>query len=146
MSLLYMARLWAGLLIGSVSYFRLQSNSFMDSFYSKYNNCFPVKLVVLNPLLNAVRYDMSSPDWLRRRLFICFRRWSVSKNKPICYFAWSRLLLDILMINQINAMLAHCVVFVCHAGTYLRRSVFLSRNCYPLQTWKPCGFCFSGVK
>ena len=35
----------------------------MNSFYSIYSNCFPVKLVVLNPLLNAVTYDVASPDW-----------------------------------------------------------------------------------
>ena len=65
MSLLYMKTdsEQAFSVICSVSYFMLQSNSFIVSFYSIYNNCFPVKLVVLNPLLNAVTYDMASPDW-----------------------------------------------------------------------------------
>ena len=120
----YIRQGWAGLLIRMVSYFMLQSNSFMDSFYSSYNNCFPVKLVVMNPHLNAVTHDKASPDWLRWRPFTCFQPWSVSKNKSICYFTGSRpqidrgtFLLDLLLINHINVMLAHYVAFVCHAGT-----------------------------
>lgn len=76
-----------------------------------YKNCFIVKLFVLNPLLNAVRYDMVSPDCQGDGPLLFFALEVLSKNKSVCYFAGSRpqieretLLLDLLLINQINVM------------------------------------------